>query len=434
MMEDVVTVVMAGGMGERLKPLTSTRAKPAVPFGGVFRIIDFALSNCVNSGLRQIYVLTQYKSHSLSAHLKMGWSFLPRRLDNFIEEIPAQMQLGDQWYSGTADAIRQNMPLLVERRARRVLILPGDHVYKMDYRPMLRLHDARKASLTLATVRVDPQEARGRCGVVQVDADGFVQAFEEKPAEPKMFLGTGQCLASMGIYIFDWDCLERNIANDLTDFGRDVIPAMLKAGERVCAFDFTRDNAIEEYEYTIRDGQREKTRVARASDCDYWRDVGTIHSYWQANLDLVAPKPRFNLYSELWPLFICPQHFPPAKFVHEEAGRVGTALNSIVADGVIISGSTVRRSILGPGTFIHSHSIIEDSVLMGGKMTFGLRNETQIGRDCRIRNAIIDKNVTIMEQTQLGYDRKADEARGLTTTDIPGSHDYIVTVAKDVTA
>ncbi len=267
--------------------------------------------------------------------------------------------------------------------------------------------------------------------VIEVDEEGQVVGFEEKPQEPKTIPGTEFCLASMGIYIFTYECLERNLANDFVDFGRDIIPMMIREKQDVYAFDFSRDNTLEEYEYITRDGQRIKTRVARASDSDYWRDVGTIVSFWLANLDLVAPRPLFNLYSELWPLYINPQHFPPAKFVHEAPGRTGMAINSVIADGVIVSGSVVRSSVVSPGVYIHSYSTIENSVLLGGTMTGGELNETQIGRHCQIRNAIIDKNVKISSGNRLGYDRNEDEARGLTISEIRGSGDYVVTIPKD---
>ena len=429
-MENIVTVIMAGGMGERLKPLTLYRAKPAVPFGGVFRIIDFTLSNCMNSGLRKIFVLTQYKSHSLSNHLSSGWSFLPRRMDHFIEEIPAQMQMGDEWYKGTADAIRQNMLFIEEKKPTHVLILSGDHIYKMDYRIMKKFHDEKEASMTISVIRVRAEEARKQYGVLEVDENGKIIGFEEKPEEPKTIHGTNECYVSMGIYIFNMDSLQRNLQNNLTDFGRDIIPMMVKDGERVYAFDFMKYNVLKEYEYITKDGQRIKVKVPRASDSDYWRDVGTIPSFWSANLDLVAPKPLFNLYSELWPLYINPQHFPPAKFVHEAAGRTGMAVNSIVSHGVIISGSIIRNSVISPGTYIHSYSVIENSVLMGGTMTAGELNETQIGRHCRIRNAIIDKNVKISGGTTIGYNREEDEKKGLWISEIPNSDIYIVTIPK----
>jgi glucose-1-phosphate adenylyltransferase len=351
-------------------------------------------------------------------------------MGHFIEEIPAQMQLGHHWYKGTADAIRQNLSLLLADKARQVLILPGDQIYKMDYRLMKRLHDDRRAGLTIATVRQPCAEARGQYGVLEVDADGRVRSFTEKPDAPRPLPGSRECLVSMGIYLFELDLLGASIGTEVNDFSRELIPALLASGAPVYAFDFTRDNAIEEYEYATHDGARYKARVPRAGDSAYWRDVGTLAAYWQANLDLVSLKPPFNLYSELWPIFITPQHFPPAKFVHENPDCVGRAVDSIVADGVIVSGATVRRSVLGPGIYVHRHSVIEGSVLMGGTMAAGVIDETQIGRHCRIRNAIIDKNVTLGTHTEIGFNRDADAQRGLTITEIAEGADYLVTVPK----
>ncbi len=428
--EELLAIVMAGGAGERLRPLTDVRAKPAVPFGGSYRIIDFALSNCINSGIRQVYVLTQYKSHSLSNHLKAGWNFLSRRLDQFIDEIPAQMQVGSSWYKGTADAIRQNMSFIERARPRQVLVLPGDHIYKMNYGVMRRFHDEAKACLSVSVVRVPAAQARGAYGVLEVADDGRVLSFEEKPQQPRTIPGTDECYASMGVYIFNYETLRKSLANDLADFGQAVIPAMVAAGEPVFAFDFTTRNVIEEYQFTTRDGRRVKELVPRASDSDYWRDVGSLDQYWLANLDLVAAAPRFNLYGEKWAFFNCPQHFPPAKFVHESPGRTGQALNSIVADGNIISGALVRNSVLSAGIYIHSYALVESSVLMGGSIKGGIITETSIGRSCKIRNAIIDKNVRLGEGTVIGYDRAADEQRGLKTQPLSNG-DYIVVVPKD---
>ncbi len=427
---DVLAVVMAGGMGERLRPLTDVRAKPAVPFGGIYRIIDFTLSNCINSGVRQIYVLTQYKSYSLSNHLGSGWDFLPRRLDQFVDEIPAQMQLGDAWYKGTADAIRQNVGFIRRTAPRLVLVLSGDHIYKMDYAAMCRFHDEKKAALTVSVVRVPAEVARGAYGVLEVDADYRIVGFEEKPARPKTLPGTDDCLASMGIYAFSTDVLRASLENDFEDFGKHVIPALVSSGQAVYAYDFTTLNTLSDFEYTSRDGYRAKHMVQRSSDSDYWRDVGTLDSLWSANLDLVATSPRFNLYGERWPIFNCPQHFPPAKFVHEMPGRVGQALNSVVSDGVIVSGGTVRHSVVGPGTHINSFALVESSVLMGGDLHGGLVKETSIGRACRVRNAIVDKSVTLSEGTVIGYDRAEDELRGLKTQTIAGTDDYVVVVGK----
>jgi glucose-1-phosphate adenylyltransferase len=430
-MEETLTFVMAGGQGERLRPLTDIRAKPAVPFGGIFRIIDFTLSNCINSGIRRIYVLTQYKSHSLSNHLKTGWNLFSRRLDQFIDEVPAQQRLGSSWYQGTADAIRQNMHLLEQKRPRLVLILAGDHIYKMDYSLLQSYHNDKRASLTVACARMPAQEARESLGVMEVDADGRIAGFEEKPKEPKTIPGTSDCLASMGIYLFDADCLRNSLANDLPDFGKHVIPLLLQQGMAVYAYDFTRLNKFAEWEYTVHEGVRKKELVPVASDCDYWRDVGTLEQYWLANLDLVQPAPRFNVYGERFALFSSPDHFPPAKFVHETPGRTGVAVNSIVADGVIVSGATVRSSVLGCGVYLHSYALVERSVLLGGALRGGIITETDIGRRCRVRNAIIDKNVRLSENTSIGYDRAEDERRGLKTVDIVGGSDYIVVVPKD---
>ncbi len=430
MPEDVLAMVMAGGAGERLRPLTDVRAKPAVPFGGIYRIIDFTLSNCINSGIRQVYVLTQYKSHSLSNHLKSGWNFLSRRLDQFIDEIPAQMQTGSRWYKGTADAIRQNISFIERACPRLVLVLAGDHVYKMNYSLMRRFHEEVKACLTLSVVRVPAAQARGAYGVVEVDRDGRVVGFQEKPQEPRTIPGTSDCYASMGVYLFGYETLRRSLANDFEDFGNAVIPAMVQANEPVYAFDFTTKNAVEDFQFSTRDGRRVKELVARGSDSDYWRDVGSLDQYWLANLDLVSASPRFNLYGEKWAFFNCPQHFPPAKFVHDSPGRTGMAVNSIVADGVIISGATVRNSVLSAGIYVHSYALVESSVLLGGSIKGGIITETSIGRGCKIRNAIVDKNARFAEGTSIGYDRAADEARGLRTQPLPNG-DYIVVVPMD---
>jgi glucose-1-phosphate adenylyltransferase len=430
-MDDTLTFVMAGGQGERLKPLTDVRAKPGVPFGGIFRIIDFTLSNCVNSGLRRIYVLTQYKSHSLSNHLKSGWDLFSPRLDQFIDEVPAQQKLGSSWYQGTADAIRQNANFVENKRPRLVLVLSGDHVYKMDYRLLRAFHDEKGAGLTVACVRLPAEEARGNFGVMEVDEEGRIVGFEEKPDEPKTIPGTSDCLASMGIYLFEADWLRRGLDNEYLDFGKDVIPLLLRQGAPVFAYDFTRRNIIPEWEFVRHEGVRQKELVPRSSDSDYWRDVGTLEQYWLANLDLVQPRPKFNVYGEHFPLFAAPGHFPPAKFVHEMPGRTGIAVNSIVADGVIVSGATVRESVLGCGVYVHSWALIEKSVLLGGEMRGGILTETSIGRRCRIRNAIIDKNVHLSENLSIGYDRAEDDRRGLKTVSITGSDEHIVVVPKD---
>jgi len=430
MAQRILAVVMAGGMGERLRPLTEIRTKPAVPFGAIYRIIDFTLSNCINSDVRQILVLTQYKSHSLSRHLTQGFSFLSPRLDEFIEEVPAQMQSGNHWYKGTADAIRQNLHFIDSVSADHVLILAGDHIYKMDYRLLHKFHDEHEARLTVSVIRVPAAEAAGQFGVLEVDRRGRIIGFEEKPAHPKCIPGTTDCLASMGIYMFENQALHHWLDNDLLDFGKDVIPAMVAAGEPVYAFDFSALNQIEDYIVESTKDQRVK-RLCLTEDAGYWRDVGTLDSFWQANLDLVAVKPAFSLYGERWPIFRAPTFFPPAKFVHEEEHRTGMAVRSIVAEGVVISGGLVRNSVVGAGTFIQSYALVESSVIFGGEVHRELVLETSIGRHCKIRNAILDRHVTLREGIVIGYDRREDERRGLKTAPIAGTDSYVVAVARD---
>jgi glucose-1-phosphate adenylyltransferase len=302
----------------------------------------------------------------------------------------------------------------------------------MDYSRMCCFHDKKKACLTVSVIRLPIDQARGNYGIVEVDKDGRLMGFEEKPLNPKVIPGTNDCLASMGVYLFNYDVLRKYLATGMEDFGHSVIPKMVAENEPVYAFDFAALNAIEEFQYTTRDGKRVRELVERASDSDYWRDVGSLDSYWLANLDLVAAAPRFNLYGQKWPFFNSPNHFPTAKFVHELPGREGKCFDSIIADGVIVSGSTVRRSVLSPGIYVHSFALIENSVLMGGSVRGGEKTiiETSIGRGCKIRNAIIDKNVHLSEGTIIGYNQKDDEYRGLKTQSL-GSGDYIVVVPKD---
>ena len=430
MTKRTLAVVMAGGMGERLRPLTDVRAKPAVPFGAIFRIIDFTLSNCINSDIRQIFVLTQYKSHSLSRHLSTGFNFLTARLDEFIEEIPAQMQLGNQWYKGTADAIRQNLSFIDSVAADNLLILAGDHIYKMDYRLLRQFHDQQGAAMTVSVIRVPASVAAGQYGVLEVDEDWRIVGFEEKPKEPKCIPGTTDCLASMGIYLFENQSLHRWLDNDLLDFGKDVIPAMVKAGEPVYAFDFSTRNVIEDFVMVKRNEQWVK-ELGCTDDSGYWKDVGTLDSFWQANIDLVSVKPPLSLYGERWPFFRSPTFFPPAKFVHEDGGRTGMAVRSLIAEGVIVSGSMIRASVVAGGTIVHSHAVVEYSVLFGGQLHKDRVLETSIGRHCKVRNAILDRHVTLREGTVIGYNREDDERRGLKTVTIAGTNDYVVAVGRD---
>jgi glucose-1-phosphate adenylyltransferase len=283
----------------------------------------------------------------------------------------------------------------------------------------------------VACVRLPADEARGNFGVMEVDEEGRIVGFEEKPREPRTIPGTSDCLASMGIYLFQAGCLRKALDNDHLDFGKDIIPMLIREGGAVYAYDFTHLNVIPEWEFLKHEGVRRKELVPRSSDSDYWRDVGTLEQYWLANLDLVQPKPRFNVYGENFPLYSAPLHFPPAKFVHEIPGRTGIAVNSIVADGVIVSGATVRESVLGSGVYVHSWAMIERSVLLGGALRGGTLTETSIGRRCRVRNAIIDKNVHLSENVSIGYDRDEDERRGLKTAPITGSSEHVVVVPKD---
>ncbi|MCX8117119.1 MAG: glucose-1-phosphate adenylyltransferase [Desulfobacterota bacterium] len=381
----VLTMLLAGGRGERLYPLTRDRAKPAVPFGAIYRIIDFTLSNCVNSDIRRIYILTQYKSTSLQRHIQLGWNILATALGEFIEIIPAQQRIDEHWYQGTADAVFQNLYTLQNERPDLVLILSGDHIYKMDYRKMIAYHLEKEADLTVASIRMDRSLSR-EFGVMEVDGEGRILGFQEKPAEPKTIPGDPEgILASMGIYVFNTEILVRRLIEDARsdsshDFGKDVIPSMIER-DRVFAFDF------------------------RQGDCGkvgYWRDVGTIEAYYEANMDLVSVTPQLNLYDPDWPIFTYQPPYPPAKTVLIEEGRVGTALNSIVSNGTIISGGTVKRSILSPRVQIHSYAEVEDSILLEG---------VDVGRHARIRRTIIDKEVRIPEGTRIGYDLEEDAKR-----------------------
>jgi glucose-1-phosphate adenylyltransferase len=384
-------MVLAGGAGERLFPLTRDRAKPAVPFGGTYRIVDFTLSNCINSGLRKIHVVTQYKSGSLQRHLRLGWSMLPAELGEYVEVIPPQQRCGDRWYRGTADAVYQNVYTLDQERPRHVLILGGDHVYKMDYSQLLAFHLESGAELTVACSAVPLAEAT-RMGVMGVDAGGRVRAFQEKPAEPAPMPGRPEhALASMGIYVFDTDVLVREVSADTArdtnhDFGRDIIPSLVDAGRRVFAYPFRDLNGGAE---------------------SYWRDIGTLDSYFDANMDLVSVTPAFNLYDRDWPIRTYVPPAPPAKTVFRGVERQGELLDSLVSPGAIVSGARVEHSILGPRVFVHSWAHVEDAVVF---------DDVEIGRHARVRRAIIDKGVRIPEGASIGYD-PAEDRRRFTVTD-----------------
>ncbi len=386
---DTFALVLAGGRGSRLHELTEHRAKPAVPFAGSMRIIDFVLGNCVNSGIRRIGVLTQYKAQSLIRHIERGWGFLEASLGEFVDVVPAQQQRGEGWYCGTADAVFQNLDILREVAPRHVLVLAGDHVYKMDYGVMLAEHVARGAELTVACVEV-PVEAASGLGVMGVDAEGRVTAFTEKPARPAALPGRpGRALASMGIYAFDAaflvDALQRDAADPASthDFGRDLIPAAVAAG-RVHAHRF------------------EESCVNMVEGRPYWRDVGTLDAYWEANLDLTQVVPELNLYDEAWPLPARQPSRPPAKFVFDEAGRRGCAIDSLVSGGCIVSGAEVRRSLLFHGVHVDEGSVIEDSVVLP---------QVRVGRGVCLRRAIVDRLCVLPDGLQVGFDAAADRAR-----------------------
>jgi len=389
----VIAMVLAGGQGERLYPLTRDRAKPAVPFGGLYRIIDFSLSNCVNSGIRRVFVLTQYKSSSLDYHIHFGWDILSHALGEFVRTIPPQQRTGQSWYLGTADAIYQNIYTLEQERPLLTLILSGDHVYKMDYRAMIDFHLDRAADLTIACIPVPRAEAP-RFGVAAVGANGRINDFQEKPADPPPIPGLpDHCLASMGVYLFNTATLVRQVIADAKtdsshDFGKDIIPRMI-GSHAVYAHDF-----------------QDKNKKPQK----YWRDIGTRDAYWEANMDLVAIDPVFNLYDPDWPIRTAPITSPPAKMVFNEpppGGRCGTALNSLVSPGCIISGGRVDRSVLSPDVRVDERAEVTESILMEG---------TTIGRGCVIRRAIIDKRVHVPDGVTIGVDPAADAERYIITS------------------
>ncbi len=379
-----VTMILAGGQGERLSPLTKYRTKPSVPFGGKYRIIDFALSNCLNSGLRKIYVLTQYKSDSLNEHLHEAWHIFNHELGEFIYTVPPQQKIGNNWYTGTANAILQNMNLISPKKAKNVLILSGDHIYKMDYLKMVEYHMEKKADLSIASLYV-PVDQADRFGVLNIDKDYRVVNFVEKPTNPPEAPDRpGYSFVNMGIYIFDSAILKevfekmekKNLPHD--DFGKHVIPFMIQAGYNVRSYRFVDENQKEE---------------------PYWVDVGTIDSYYAASMDLISVAPFFNLYDEHWPIRAKRVMFPPAKTISHEGERIGRALNSLITDGTIISGGLIERSIIGPNVRVNSYSYITDSIIF---------DNCNIGRHSRIRRAIIDKNVVVPPGTEIGFDPEKD--------------------------
>lgn len=390
-MKQTLGVLLAGGAGERLYPLTRDRAKPAVTFGGIYRIIDVTLSNCLNSDLRRIYILTQYKALSLNRHIREGWSFMAREMNEFIEILPPMKRVSENWYMGTADAVYQNIYSIGSEEPKHVLILSGDHIYKMNYDLMMQQHCDAGADVTLATILIEPTETR-HFGIVDIDRDGRVIGFQEKPKstdlrspyDPRM------CSASMGIYIFNTEVLipvllkDAEDPNSRHDFGHDILPKMA-ADYKVYSFNFIDENKKE----------------AR-----YWRDVGTLEAYYEANMDVASVNPVFNLYDDRWPIRTHQRQYPPAKFVFREAGRTGMALDSVISGGCIISGGVVRDSVLSPDVRVNSFAEVDSSILF---------SHVDIGRHCRVRRAIIDRNVHLPEGTVIGYDSDADRQRYFVT-------------------
>ena len=379
-MKDTLGVLLAGGAGERLYPLTRDRAKPAVTFGGIYRIIDITLSNCINSDLRRVYILTQYKALSLNRHIREGWNIVGREMNEFVEVLPPMKRVSDQWYQGTADAVYQNIYSIGSEQPKHVLVLSGDHIYKMNYELMLKQHEESGADVTLATIQIDPEETY-RFGVVEVDRDNRITGFEEKPKKTELRSphNPEKVSGSMGIYLFNTDVLipvllkDAEDPNSSHDFGKDILPKM--AGEyRVYAYDFVDENKKEAL---------------------YWRDVGTLEAYYEANMDIVSVSPVFNLYDDHWPIRTHQRQYPPAKFVFAETGRTGTAVDSIIAAGCIVSGSLVKTCVVSPDVRVNSYSEIESSILF---------SHVNVGRHCRIRRAIIDRDVHIPEGTTIGYD------------------------------
>jgi glucose-1-phosphate adenylyltransferase len=381
-----MAVVMAGGRGERLAHLTRNRAKPAMPFGGKYRIIDFSLSNCVNSGIRQIVVLTQYKAHSLIQHIQRGWGYLRGELGEFVQLVPAQQQVGEVWYRGTADSIYQNLDIIEAYHPDLVLVLAGDHVYKMDYGPMIAFHVEKDADVTVGVVQVPIANAH-QFGVMTVDDNQRVVRFSEKPPRPEPMPGRGDvALVSMGIYVFGREYLQRQLVADAGDprsahdFGKNIIPGAIGSG-RVFAYPF------------------EDVKTAAQA---YWRDVGTVDAFYEANMELVYVQPELNLYDEDWPIWTYQEHVPSAKFVLDEDGRRGEAINSLIAGGCIVSGASVRESILFVNNHVEERSVVYRAVLLPN---------VRVGRNCSVARAILDEGCVVPDGTRIGEDLAADAAR-----------------------
>jgi glucose-1-phosphate adenylyltransferase len=390
MTKNTYAMILAGGRGSRLHQLTDWRAKPAVPFGGKFRIIDFVLSNCVNSGIRRIGVATQYKAHSLLQHIQRGWSFLNGKFGEFIDVLPAQQWMQESWYTGTADAVFQNLDILRDTNPDYVLILAGDHVYKMDYGKLLAFHAEKNADMSVACIEVPLEDAKA-FGVMGINNEARVVTFTEKPDQPTAIPGKPEiALASMGIYVFNTKFLVEQLLRDADDphsshdFGKDIIPHLMAAGYRVFAQSF------------------EDSCVRDEGGQSYWRDVGTIDSYWEGNMELTKVVPDLNMYDKEWPIWTHQEQLPPAKFVFDEEERRGSAVDSLVSGGCIISGASVARSLLYSNVKVHSFTTVEDSVLLPN---------VEVGRNVKIRRAVIDKDCVIPDDLIVGYDPIEDAKR-----------------------
>jgi glucose-1-phosphate adenylyltransferase len=390
-MKDTLGILLAGGAGERLYPLTRDRAKPAVTFGGNYRIIDVTLSNCINSDLRRVYILSQYKALSLNRHIREGWNVVARDLGEFVEILPPMKRVSENWYLGTGDAVYQNIYSIGAEQPKHVVILSGDHIYKMNYGRMLKQHCDAGADATLATILISPEETY-HFGVVDIDRDGRVVGFEEKPQKTDIRspYNPRMVSASMGVYCFNTDVLipvllkDAEDPNSSHDFGKDILPKMVDQ-YKVYSFNFIDENKKEAL---------------------YWRDVGTLEAYYEANMDLVSVSPVFNLYDKDWPIRTYQRQYPPAKFVFAEAGRMGTAYDSVVSAGCIISGSTLRNCVVSPDVRVNSYSEVDSSIMF---------SHVNIGRHCRIRRAILDRDVQIPEGTVIGYDPETDRQRYFVT-------------------
>lgn len=390
---DTYALILAGGRGSRLHELTNWRAKPAVYFGGQFRIIDFPLSNCVNSGVRRIGVVTQYKSHSLIRHLSRGWGHFKRELGESVEILPASQRYSDDWYQGTADAVFQNQDIIRHENPKFVMVLSGDHIYRMDYAGLIAAHAETGADMTVSCIEVPVAEAANSFGVMEVDRSHRIIGFEEKPTNPKPLPDNPEmCLASMGNYVFNSDFLFEQLKQDAGnlesdhDFGKNIIPAIIN-NHKVFAY---------------------RHRSALDNEPPYWRDVGTLDSFYQANMELLQPTPPLNLYDQRWPIWSYQEQLAPAKFVFDDDGRRGTAADAIVSSGCIISGATVRRCVLFNRVHIHDYSLVEDSVILPNVV---------IGQGAQIKNAILERGCVIPEKMVIGYDRMQDKKRGFRVTE-----------------